>query len=36
MHEQPAPQVVAVASEQAIEDTEGTAAHDALFITQAW
>src|SRR5689334_2355503 len=36
LQEQPAPQAVAVASEQAIEDTEGTAAHDALFITQAW
>ena len=36
MQEQPAPEGVAVATEAAIEDTEGTAAHDALFITQAW
>ena len=32
MQEQPAPEVVAVATEAAIEDTEGTAAHDARFI----
>jgi len=25
-----------VTTEKAIEDTDGTAAHDALFITQAW
>jgi chromosome partitioning protein len=36
MHEQPAPEVVAVATETAIEDTDGTAAHDAVFITQSW
>ena len=36
MHEQPAPEAVAVASETAIEDTDGTAAHDAVFITQSW
>jgi septum formation inhibitor-activating ATPase MinD len=36
MHEQPAPEAVAVTTEKAIEDTDGTAAHDALFITQAW
>jgi hypothetical protein len=36
MQEQPAPEVVAVATETAIEDTDGTAAHDAVFITQSW
>ncbi|HYJ40515.1 MAG TPA: ParA family protein [Steroidobacteraceae bacterium] len=36
MNEQPAPEAVAVATEAAIEDTDGTAAHDARFITQAW
>jgi len=36
MHKQPAPEAVADASEQAIADTDGTSAHDALFITQAW
>jgi chromosome partitioning protein len=35
LHEQPAPEVVAVATEAAIEDTDGTAARDARFITQA-
>jgi len=32
LQEQPQPEVVAVATETAIEDTEGTAAHDARFI----
>ena len=32
LQEQPAPEVVAVATEAAIEDTDGTAAHDARFI----
>jgi len=32
LQEQPAPQAVAVATEAAIEDTDGTAAHDARFI----
>jgi chromosome partitioning protein len=36
MHEQPAPEAVAVTTEKAIDDTDGTAAHDALFITQSW
>ncbi len=36
MQEQPAPEVVAVATEATIEDTDGTAAHDARFITQSW
>jgi len=36
MQEQPAPEAVAVATEEAIEDTDGTAAHEANFITQAW
>jgi chromosome partitioning protein len=36
MQEQPAPEAVAVATEKAIEDTDGTAAHDAVFITQSW
>jgi chromosome partitioning protein len=36
MQEQPAPEVVSVAPEAVIEDTDGTAAQEALFITQAW
>jgi chromosome partitioning protein len=32
LQEQPAPEVVELASETAIEDTDGTAAHDARFI----
>jgi chromosome partitioning protein len=36
LQEQPAPEVVTVATEAVIEDTSGTAAHDAQFITQAW
>ena len=36
LQEQPAPEVVEIATEAVIEDTEGTAAHDATFITQSW
>ncbi|HEV7606428.1 MAG TPA: ParA family protein [Steroidobacteraceae bacterium] len=36
LQEQPAPEVVTVATEAVIEDTSGTAAHDAQFITQSW
>jgi hypothetical protein len=36
IQEQPAPESVAVATETAIEDTDGTSAHEARFITEAW
>jgi hypothetical protein len=36
MQEQPAPAAVAVAPEAVIEDTDGTAAQEALFVTQSW
>jgi hypothetical protein len=36
MQEQPAPQTSAVTAEAVIEDTDGTAAHEAKFIVQAW
>jgi chromosome partitioning protein len=36
MQEQPAPEGVAVATEAGIEDSDGTAAHDARFVTQSW
>ena len=36
MQEQPAPEVVTVATAAVIEDTSGTAAHDAQFITHSW